>query len=158
MQVDASLAANDNGSWPLPDALRFEGVEPLSFRAALRQHAPHLVLCAWMPMGIDWSADFRACASVHEYVLLGEVFDGACGHNFATWGNPAFGPTTEARVDGLPAAPPYEADGWTVQEVPEVARWQLSRFASDASDDCEWNSHCVSFRRRGMSDARGESE
>lgn len=78
-------------------------------------------------------------------MLLGEVYDGACGHNFATWGNPAYAPL--GRANEPPPPPPYKADGWAVHEVPEVARWQLSRFASDASDDCERNSHCVSFRR-----------
>ena len=52
-RVDATLMANDNGSWPLPDGLQFEGVQPISYRAALRQHAPHLVLSSWMPMGVD---------------------------------------------------------------------------------------------------------
>ena len=92
--------------------------------------------------GAVGTADFRACPAVQEYLLLGEVYDGACGHNFATWGNPAFAPPGRANE---PA--PYKADGWAVHEVPEVARWQLSRFASDASDDYERNSHCVSFRR-----------
>ena len=52
-RADATLMANDNGSWPLPGGLQFEGIEPISYRAALRQHAPHLVLSSWMPMGVD---------------------------------------------------------------------------------------------------------
>lgn len=67
------------------------------------------------------TADFRACPAVQEYLLLGEVYDGACGHNFATWGNPAYAPL--GRANEPPPPPPYKADGWAVHEVPEVARW-----------------------------------
>lgn len=38
--------------------------------AAVRQRAPHLVLCCWMPLGTDWSAAFRAQGSVREYLLV----------------------------------------------------------------------------------------
>ena len=61
-------------------------VERADYKAALSTYRPHLVLCSWMPMGVDWSADFRRGArrGVHgkgfsarrnlgEYILLGEV-------------------------------------------------------------------------------------
>jgi len=150
--VEATVLACDNGSWPLDTALRFGGVEARAFRAALREHAPHLVVCSWMPMGVDWTATFRSCASVREYVLLGELFDGACGHNWLTWGNAAFREGHDKGHDEVQGhaveTPPHERDGWTMREVPEVSRWQLSRFASDTSD-CEFNSYCVSVRRGG---------
>ena len=38
--------------------------------AAVRERAPHLVLCSWMPLGVDWSAAFRAQSSVNEYLLV----------------------------------------------------------------------------------------
>ena len=60
------------------------------YREALKTYRPHLVLCSWMPMGVDWTRAFRECGSVGEYLLLGEVYDGAVGHNWETWGNPAF--------------------------------------------------------------------
>lgn len=47
-------------------------VERLDAEAALSAHAPRIVLCSWMPSGIDWTCAMRACPSVHEYLLLGE--------------------------------------------------------------------------------------
>jgi hypothetical protein len=35
----------------------------------------------------DWTSAFRQCASVREYVLVGEIDDGACGHPWKTWGH-----------------------------------------------------------------------
>lgn len=147
-QVPAQVIACDNGAWPLDAALRFDGVEALSYRAALRKHEPHVVLCSWMPMGADWTADFRACGSVREYLLLGECVDGACGHNFLTWGNAAFATDESTDDDAAHTLPPSARDGWARREIVEISRWQLSRFAADV-EDCEYNSCCVSFRRGG---------
>lgn len=47
---------------------------------ALSAFRPRLVICSWMPMGVDWSRAFRNCDDVDEYVLLGEADDGSCGH------------------------------------------------------------------------------
>lgn len=58
----------------------------LDVDAALAQCEPHIVLCAFMPLGVDWTAVFRACASVRQYVLLGETDDGCCGRPWATHG------------------------------------------------------------------------
>ena len=146
--VYASVVACDDGSWPLPwssSGRVFGRVERLSCRDALRRYRPHLVLAAWMPMGIDWSTDFRACRSVGEYMLLGEAYDGAAGHNWATWGNPAFAPDSEGGGEGGGVAP-YLRDGWSAVEAGDVSRWMLSRFASD-THDCERNSSAVAFRR-----------
>ena len=105
-------------------------------------------------MGYDWTANFRSCDSVEEYLLLGECLDGACGHNWLTWGNPEyhddFGPPHKT-VDGLEGArvepsAPHAVDRWQMEEVSYVSKWQLSRFASDVAD-CDWNSYCISFRR-----------
>ena len=131
-------------------AAAFGHVEAADYRAALARYRPHLVLCSWMPMGMDWSARFRATPSVGEYVLLGEVYDGACGHNWHTWGNAAFREPPHSVHDARdgPAAPPapHEVDGWCLEELPDVSRWMLSRFASDAAD-CVCLSAAVAFRR-----------
>jgi hypothetical protein len=58
----------------------------LHYRDALQQYTPHVVFCSWMPLGQDWTAAFRACASVSAYLLLGECDDGASGDPWATWG------------------------------------------------------------------------
>lgn len=71
--------ASSGGQWPWsasPADGRFGRVEGLDYREALQLYRPHVVLCSWMPMGEDWSAAFRRCPSVREYVLLGEVYDG----------------------------------------------------------------------------------
>lgn len=138
--VPATLVAIDNESWPVPHNSHFGGVEALSVSAALHKYEPHVVIASWMPMATDWTAAFRACPSVEEYLLLGECFDGACGHNWLTWGNLASAPNDCA-------VPPFVADGWRIEEIPAISRWMLSRFASDV-EDCEWNSCAVSFRKR----------
>ena len=54
---------------------------------ALAAFAPvHVVLCAFMPLGHDWTAAFRRTASIRAYILLGEVDQGCCGRPWATWG------------------------------------------------------------------------
>ena len=106
-------------------------------------------------MGVDFTSDFRRellaqCTgkggtrrNLGEYLLLGEVYDGACGHNWHTWGNPAFRAEEE---EGVVLAP-HERDGWEAVELPDVSRWMLSRFASDV-EQCVCHSAAVSFRRR----------
>ena len=151
--VPVSLVACDDGSWPLPrsDSGRtFGRVERMDHRTALHSYRPHLVLVSWMPMGVDWTADFRACGSVGEYILLGECYDGAAGHNWHTWGNPAFASPRAEQPDpgGVGEVAPYEADGWVAEELIGVSRWMLSRFASDVAD-CECNSSAIAFLRSG---------
>jgi hypothetical protein len=161
-----TLVACDNFSQRLP-VQRDAGVRKLSYRAALKEVRPQLVLCSWMPMRADWTAAFREAESVHEYVLLGEAFDGSCGHNWATWGNElAFEPPLAggplgflsggADIDAGTDNPrmmsrPHEADGWTATEVREVSRWMLSRFAADEGDagaaEDGYTTSAVSFRR-----------
>lgn len=77
------IVATDDGSWldgrrrwprGLPD-----GVEPLSYEAALARYRPALVLCSWMPLGEDWTPAFRACPSAREYLLIGEGPGGCTG-------------------------------------------------------------------------------
>lgn len=153
--VPVSFIACDDGSWPLPRSASgkpFGRVERMGHRMALRTYRPHLVLVSWMPMGVDWTADFRACESVSEYVLLGECYDGAAGHNWLTWGNPAFAPPRVTQLGQGDAShdvdvAPYAADGWVAEELRDVSRWMLSRFSSDVAD-CECNSSAIAFRRQ----------
>lgn len=118
-------------------------IEALDVTQALEKHKPTIVLCAWMPMDTDWSAEFRACSSVKEYVLVGEADFGACGHNWLTWGNP------EYKEDGLAGAdsgtPPSVADGWERLDLLEISKWQMQRYDSNYYSG---NSVTVAFRRR----------
>jgi hypothetical protein len=61
-------------------------VECLAVDEALAKYSPHIVVCAFMPLGMDWTRQFRSCSSVRAYVLLGETDDGCCGRPWATWG------------------------------------------------------------------------
>ena len=146
---NVSLVVCDSSSDPASRRVgRFGNVEPLDYREALELYKPHLVLASWMPMGVDWSQAFRRCPTVGEYVLLGEFYDGACGHNWKTWGNPAF---CNAFCDGdgdAPSLPPHATDGWSTEELPDVSRWMLSRFASDEEGDV-CHSAAIAFRREG---------
>ena len=54
--------------------------------SAVAEFVPDVVLCAFMPLGVDWTSAFRACVSVQAYILLGEVDDGCCGRPWPTWG------------------------------------------------------------------------
>ena len=39
-------------------------MQQLECSAALDAHSPDLVLCSWMPFGVDWTGAMRACRSV----------------------------------------------------------------------------------------------
>ena len=43
---------------------RRENVQQLECSAALDAHSPDMVLCSWMPFGVDWTSDMRACPTV----------------------------------------------------------------------------------------------
>jgi len=100
----------------------------------------HVALVAWMPMATDFTADFRKADSLREYLVIGEAWDGCCGDNWRTWGNPAF-------AEGDSSAPPYERDGFEKKELAHLSALQLSRY------DCAafaGSSKTFSFARRGL--------
>eukprot|EP00937_MAST-01D_sp_MAST-1D-sp2_P006767 g6767.t1 len=158
--------AGAEGGWVDADSVRVElvltdkappagadasGVAPVGYRQALAQHAPDVVLCAWMPMGQDWSAAFRACDSVREYVLVGEADFGCCGHNWLTFGDAAFAPTGagqpleqalaggkaggeaaagESPAQGAAPVPPYAAAGFSKRYIDSASAFLWERFDS----------------------------
>jgi len=61
-------------------------VEKMTNRNALLKYKPLIVFASWMVINEDWTAEFRICPSVSEYILIGEVDDGCCGHPWSTWG------------------------------------------------------------------------
>jgi hypothetical protein len=85
MKLVPTLVATDSGRRGLEAAPGAE-VLRMDVAAALAEIRPDVVLCAFMPLGEDWTALFRQTASVHTYCLLGEVDDGCCGRPWATWG------------------------------------------------------------------------
>ena len=89
-------------------------------------------------MGTDWTAAWRVLPQLSEYIVVGEAWNGCCGCNWNTWGNPAY------RPDGADDAPPYERDGFAKTELEALSRSQISRY------DCAafvGNSRTFSFKR-----------
>ena len=87
------------GEGPLPEVITTDSFErglrsadPLDpvmncdVETALARFKPHVVIVGFMPLGVDWTAAFRACPSVRSYLLLGEIDDGCCGRPWQTWG------------------------------------------------------------------------
>lgn len=86
-----AVIATDDGSW-LDGRLRWpsrtpDGVEALAYTAALALYQPAFVLCAWMPLGADWTPAFRACPTVRGYLPIGEG-PGGCTGTAATFDAP----------------------------------------------------------------------
>ena len=122
---------------------------------------PDIVLVSWMELGQDWTSSFRACKSVQEYVLVGEVDNGACGHPWKTWGH-SFVRAASSGTATDPAKPlatgeisepfercekrtaPYAADGFQRVELEELSALQLNHF------DEPWQMHAPRFGPDGQ--------
>jgi hypothetical protein len=166
-----SIIAVDDGSWRIPRRDSNNIVERLDVKTALSKYVANarspgaadqqvIVLCSWMPMGIDWTSSFRQ-AGVTEYILIGECDDGQCGDNWLTWGNVAFLDDLQAELNAkltteestIKAAEaserppaPYQNDGYVRQELSKLESFQFSRY------DCSVSrfSRTISFRKQGM--------
>ena len=134
------VIATDDGSWGIKPK---SDVETLSVQDALSKYMKHgvqtIVLAAWMPKGVDWTAEMRA-AGVNEYILIGESDNGSCGHNWLTWGNKDFHTVTD---DADTAIPPYVDEMFLRNDLASIAKLQLSRYDSVDSR----SSNTVSFRK-----------
>ena len=109
-----------------------------------------IVLCAWMPMGDDWTQTFRE-HKVDEYILIGECDDGQCGDNWKTWGNQHFAESLVENNDSSDdfkalekSSRLYEDDGYRRKGMSVLSSFQFSRFDCSASKA----GRTVSFRRR----------
>jgi len=60
----------------------YNNIVNLSEKDAIEKFKPSIVICSWMPLGEDWTTDFRKADSVQEYILIGP--EGPCGTE-ATW-------------------------------------------------------------------------
>lgn len=139
------IIAIDDGSW---NVRKRSNVQRMTAAEAVKKYAPAnhvIVLCSWMPMGVDWTAAFRR-NGVAEYILIGESHDGNCGDNWETWGNPEF-----RRDDDSREIPPYELDGYEPFHLWNLSPYSFSRF--DSSDSS--NSATVAFRKIERSPSRG---
>ena len=154
-----SIVATDDGSWSIqPKA----NVEKMSVNEAMTKYSPHqgksknsekfkdhhlIILCSWMPMGVDWTKLFRN-AGVDEYILIGESDDGNCGHNWHTWGNPEFFEGNDVIVDEKGVVnrnliPDYALSGYKRNDLEDLSKLQFSRFDSKVSS----GSKTISFRK-----------
>lgn len=123
----ARVIAVDDLSESMP-RLFGEDVERLDSEEAVATYEPDLVLCSWMPAGVDWTAACRRCKSVQAYLLLGDP--SSCGDGARTWDQPP------------------EADFERV-ELPDVSQWLLCRVDSAAARGF---SRAVEFGRRRDAD------
>lgn len=140
-----TIIAIDDGSW---NVTKKSSVQRMTAAEAVEKYATvnHvIVLCSWMPMGIDWTATFRR-NGVSEYILIGESYDGNCGDNWETWGNPEFRSDDDSRE-----VPPYEQDGYEPFHLSNLSPYSFSRF--DSSDSS--NSATVAFRKVERCRSRG---
>ena len=146
-----TITATDDNSRQLE---QFYAVETCDAAEVMNRFQPDVVLVSWMELGQDWTSSFRACESVREYVLVGEVDAGACGHPWNTWGH-TFRDCAAKPGD----VAPFAAGGFERVELDELSALQLSQFDEPwqkhvprMGDDgqlqpwCSW-SHTVSFRR-----------
>jgi hypothetical protein len=65
------------------------------------------------PLGVDWTAAFRATPSVRSYLLLGETDDGCCGRPWSTWGYMCDGDddARDVRVSSTSGSSDEDVDG-----------------------------------------------
>ena len=130
------VIASDSGQWGIEPITQ---IEELSCEDALSRHEPEIVLCSWMPRGVDHTAAIRAQISVSEYLLIGEVEFGCCGSDMLTWG-------VAIDDDGnmFENSPLYKAGGFTRNRVDEVSIHQMC--VTDSLNQFI-HSQTISFRR-----------
>ena len=116
-------------------------VQPLEQKAALKAYKPKIVICSWMPIDKDWTADFRATDNVEEYILIGEPNTGSSGDKWRTWG--AFDKNEEP--EKINQLPPYEADGFERSDIKHVSEHQIT--LADEPGDYD-HSRTTSFKRK----------
>ena len=146
------IVACDTFSWPAATwpsqsetaASPAVAVARMDALSGLARWEPDVVLCAWMPMGVDWSAAMRSTPSVKEYILVGEIDDGCCGDPWLTWGRRAAGERRESADNCEPS--PYTQDKFQRVDDPDgLSKFQLGRY--DGKFYAR-NSRTTAFRRR----------
>jgi len=137
-----SVIATDDNSWfsvTTPAYVKDFQVKQLNYKQALAEFKPHIVICSWMPKFADWTAAFRACPSVREYILIGPAFSGLIGHTWLTWGG-----CGDPSVLEIPI---FTREGFTRNDQEDLARMQL---CMDDRPTEMFASQTVSFRREAI--------
>jgi len=133
------VIATDDGSWHIKTRANVEKmsvIEALHHYAQPNDSVQVIVICSWMPKGIDWTENMRK-ARVSEYILLGESDFGSCGHEFKTWGN-----VSQPKDGSDDNVPPFIVDGYERKDL-SMSKLQLSRYDTKFSR----SSSTVSFRK-----------
>lgn len=148
----ARLVATDNYSTGI-GTMEGATVEKLNCKEALEFYSPTVVLVSWMPSGLDFTLDIRACASVRYYLLVGPSDSATCGDVWATWGKvPEIG-CARCGFEGCErcdygldesTAKPFARDGWLRTECEHVHAFQICRFDSRVARGF---STCVCFSK-----------
>lgn len=145
-----TMVSTDDGSWGIFAKAQVEKLDVDQSLQKYRHTASEnhsndnqlIVLCSWMPQGVDWSERFRQYG-VDEYILIGESDDGSCGDNWKTWGNIDFLPSNDVVHPSKQPLPAYQEDGYTRWDMTDLTPFQFSRF------DCSFSrsGKTVSFRK-----------
>jgi hypothetical protein len=108
-----TIIATDSGARGLKTVEGAEPVLKLDASKAAATFSPHVVIVAFMPLGVDWTAAFRATPSVRSYLLLGETDDGCCGRPWSTWGYMCDGDddARDVRVSSTSGSSDEDVDG-----------------------------------------------
>jgi hypothetical protein len=123
-------------------------VEMIDYKEALKKYIPKIVIVSWMPMGEDFTSDFRNTRSVEEYLLIG--FEDCCGDDELTWGRDdpwRFDEDDEEAEKNSfrnGKTKPYTADGFVREDLKDLSVHQICR--ADNLGDYD-HSSTVSFRR-----------
>jgi hypothetical protein len=137
------LVASDSGNWKISPSFT---VENIINKEALVKYNPRIVICSWMPDDIDFTADFRATASVDEYILIGRPDDNQSGKPWETWGA-----EWAKNFEGHEGMPPYQEDGFEKEYHNDLKSLQLSRIeiweGSTGNDKYPTRSSTVSFKK-----------
>jgi len=112
---------------------------------ALNKYSPTIVLCSWMPSGIDFTEQIRQTEHVQEYLLVGIANTSTCGDEWATWG--VVGDDGDDYGLDSDSIPTYEEGHCFVRKnIDSISKWQICRFDSSV---CRGFSSTVSFLREG---------
>jgi len=116
------VRCSDDNSWGLSSNPLVERLNVEQALEGLDHDVTNVVIVSWMPQGVDWTKYFRR-KNVEGYILIGEYWDGCCGDNWETWGNPDF----KTFKDDGEEIKPYEKDGY---EAFKIEMDQVSRYCT----------------------------
>ncbi len=99
-------------------------VEKLAHKKAIKKFRPDIIICAWMPMGIDLSDEFRKEKNTKEYILIGPARLGIIGDYWKTWG---ISHVEKRNIFRKLILPPFIKDGFDYYELAHLAQNQICK-------------------------------